>query len=524
MGKAERIREQKQERLVQTAAAAKKKGLNPKLKSILIGALSVVVIAALVAGIVVNTQRKNGTALKRADAIEVNGNTYKAAEVSFYYNTIVNQMSYQQQLYAAYGITAYNIDFSQSLFEQTRDSDTGLSWGDYILDQAVQQLYTYVTLEEAGKAAGFEMPETGKTELEETVAQLEESAAEQNVTAGMLLKANYGNAITTELYKEYLSREIYAKLYGQSVGEGFEVTQNDIDTYYGEHKTDFDVVDYRSFSFTVELPEHLDENGEKYSDDATKAEDEKLIAEALADLKKRVEAVKSEDEFNELAEEMTRGTDEDGKETEGVSAEETLKEGVGYSSLTTDMQTWMFDEAREAGDTNVASSSSTLTAYYFLNRDDRSELTRSVRHILLSSEEEDETIADKAQEILDKWLAGDKTEESFGALAAEYTEDTGSKETNGLYEKVMRGEMVSEFDEWLYDEARKPGDTEIIFSDDFGYHIMYYVGETDATTRDVLVDAAIREERYAAYLEQLEEQYPLTKLSAGLDKIEKAEK
>ena len=151
MGKAERIREQKQERLVQTAASAKKKGLNPKLKSILIGALSVVVIAALVAGIVVNTQRKNGTALKRADAIEVNGNTYKAAEVSFYYNTIVNQMSYQQQLYAAYGITAYNIDFSQSLFEQTRDSDTGLSWGDYILDQAVQQLYTYVTLEEAGR-------------------------------------------------------------------------------------------------------------------------------------------------------------------------------------------------------------------------------------------------------------------------------------------------------------------------------------------------------------------------------------
>ena len=106
----------------------------------------------------------------------------------------------------------------------------------------------------------------------------------------------------------------------------------------------------------------------------------------------------------------------------------------------------------------------------------------------------------------------------------EYTEDTGSKETNGLYEKVMHGEMVSEFDEWLYDEARKPGDTEIIFSDDFGYHIMYYVGETDAMTRDVLVDAAIREERYAAYLEQLEEQYPLTKLSAGLDKIEKAEK
>lgn len=524
MGKAERIREQKQERLVQAAASAKKKGLSPKLKSILIGALSVVIIAALVAGVVVNTQRKNGTALKRADAIEVNGNTYKAAEVSFYYNTIVNQMSYQQQLYAAYGISAYNIDFSKSLFEQTRDQDTGLSWGDYILDQAVQQLYTYVTLEEAGKAAGFKMPEMGETQLEATIAQLEESAAKQNVTAGMLLKANYGNAITAALYRQYLSRQIYAQFYGQSVREGFEVTQNDIDTYYGEHKTDFDVVDYRSFSFTVELPEHLDASGEKYSDDATKAEDEALIADKLAELKKRVEAVKSEDEFNKLAKEMTRGTDEEGKETEGVSAEETMKEGVAYSSLTTDMQAWMFDEGRQAGDTNVASSGATMTAYYFLNRDDRSELTRSVRHILLSSEEEDETIADKAQAILDKWLDGDKTEESFGALAAEYTEDPGSKETNGLYEKVMRGQMVSEFDEWLYDEARKPGDTGIIFSDDFGYHIMYYVGETDATARDVLVDAAIRDERYTAYLEQLEEQYPLTKLSAGLDKIEKAEK
>ena len=80
--------------------------------------------------------------------------------------------------------------------------------------------------------------------------------------------------------------------------------------------------------------------------------------------------------------------------------------------------------------------------------------------------------------------------------------------------------MISEFNDWLFDEERKAGDTGIIFSEETGYHIMYYVGESDRTTRQLLTDNDIRNERYEAYVEDLELLYPLVTYEAGLAKID----
>lgn len=79
----------------------------------------------------------------------------------------------------------------------------------------------------------------------------------------------------------------------------------------------------------------------------------------------------------------------------------------------------------------------------------------------------------KAQEILDQFLAGDKTEESFAALANEYSEDPGSNTNGGLYENVSEGEMVAAFNDWCFDAARQVGDTGIVKTN-YGYHVMYF--------------------------------------------------
>lgn len=81
----------------------------------------------------------------------------------------------------------------------------------------------------------------------------------------------------------------------------------------------------------------------------------------------------------------------------------------------------------------------------------------------------------KAQEILDQFLAGDKTEESFAALANEYSEDPGSNTNGGLYEDVSEGEMVAAFNDWCFDAARQVGDTGIVKTN-YGYHVMYFSG------------------------------------------------
>ena len=100
-----------------------------------------------------------------------------------------------------------------------------------------------------------------------------------------------------------------------------------------------------------------------------------------------------------------------------------------------------------------------------------------MRHILISvSDTSDETAMEearaKADEILAEFNAGDKTAESFGELAKENTGDSNGDE-GGLYENIMPGQMVTEFNDWCFDPARQPGDTGIVKTS-YGYHIMYF--------------------------------------------------
>ena len=116
-----------------------------------------------------------------------------------------------------------------------------------------------------------------------------------------------------------------------------------------------------------------------------------------------------------------------------------------------------------------------------------------VRHILIMpeggttdesgvttySEEEWAAAQLKAQEILDLYLAGDLTEESFGELANEHTADGNDANYDGipdggLYTDVYKGQMVAEFEEWCFDDTRAPGDTGLVKTT-YGWHIMYFV-------------------------------------------------
>lgn len=115
----------------------------------------------------------------------------------------------------------------------------------------------------------------------------------------------------------------------------------------------------------------------------------------------------------------------------------------------------------------------------------------NVRHILIkpaasyaddgTTSISDEAWADaeaEAQRIYDEWLAGDATEESFAALAEEYTQDPGSMTTGGLYEEVFPKRMIAEFDDWCFADGRAVGDHGMVKTS-YGYHIMYFSGEGD---------------------------------------------
>ena len=79
----------------------------------------------------------------------------------------------------------------------------------------------------------------------------------------------------------------------------------------------------------------------------------------------------------------------------------------------------------------------------------------------------------KANEILDAWLAGEKTEDSFAELAKQHSAD-GNASEGGIYTGVKKGQMVETFDNWCFDVVRKEGDYGIVRTK-HGYHIMYFV-------------------------------------------------
>ena len=112
------------------------------------------------------------------------------------------------------------------------------------------------------------------------------------------------------------------------------------------------------------------------------------------------------------------------------------------------------------------------------------------------SDAEWEACRQKAQAIYSQWLAGEKTEASFGALANEKSEDQNGQVTNGgIYTDVYKGQMVEEFDAWCFDSSRKPGDHGMVKTV-YGYHVMYFVGSEEGWIR-YSRDGVQREKVYA---------------------------
>ena len=139
-----------------------------------------------------------------------------------------------------------------------------------------------------------------------------------------------------------------------------------------------------------------------------------------------------------------------------------------------------------------------VAAYYDSHADEYAEagyekddsIYVDVRHILIMpeggttdasgetvySEEEWETARVEAQTILDEWLAGKATEETFADLANVNSDDSDGTD-GGLYTDVPQGMMVSAFDAWCFDPARQQGDYGLVKTE-FGYHVMYFSGST----------------------------------------------
>ena len=223
-----------------------------------------------------------------------------------------------------------------------------------------------------------------------------------------------------------------------------------------------------------------------------------------------------------------------------TTAASTAYDNTLATSVNSNYADWVTSADRKAGDMAIfpnqststdenGTETTTLNGYYIVlwnGTTDNTFALKNVRHILVSfthddteSEDHDHSASDytdaekaaakaAAEEILAQWKSGEATEDSFAVLVNEKSDD-GDGTTGGLYENVYPGQMQDPFEQWCYDASRKSGDTGLVESI-YGYHVMYFVSDSETNYRDYLIENELRSADLESWYTSNIEAMPLT--------------
>ncbi|MBQ8696348.1 MAG: peptidyl-prolyl cis-trans isomerase, partial [Clostridia bacterium] len=330
------------------------------------------------------------------------------------------------------------------------------------------------------------------------------------------------------------------KIYSAIEGET-PFTDEDLAKECEDNKSTYYSSDYLSLEIKASYTTGASDDVIKEAKADAKADAEAILAKATdaEAFKKAIEEyyrevynvvpdeTEDEAEKTETTEETTEEETEDKREKLTESAltekiEKALTEGSAYT-VETDLGKWLYEQdsdgkyIRAAGDSKLIEDATNgkYTVYVVVNPMYRADYKlRDVRHILIKVDSYDKTNglpdADakaKAEQLLQEWKDGDATEDSFGELAKKNSMDTDPS-NGGLYEGVYKGQMVAEFEDWLF-AAKEVGETGIVKTT-YGYHVMYYVGEGEDIKWESDAEANLRAADYTKAYEALTEKFPVT--------------
>jgi len=458
-------------------------------------------------------------------AVTIGDHDISNAELNYFYIDAVNNF------YSNYGgyASMFGLDLTKPLDEQIVDEETGTTWADDFLSSAIDNATAVYALADEAKAQGFTLSEEDLAAIETNMSYMTMYAATYGYNnVDSYLKAMYGNGANEESLKAYYELTYLADAFYNNYSESLTYTDAELRAAEAEN---FDLYSSFSYNYYYLTVSKFCQGGTTDSEGKTTYSDAEIAAAEAAALAAAEELVSGEyasvADFNTAIAGLSINA-------EVENATSTACSNYAYSNINSLFQDWVTDDSRTAGDmTYVANTSTstdeagneqtTLNGYYviyFGSSSDNSFPLANARHILVSfeggttddngvttySDEEKATAKKAAEELLAQWESGDATEESFAELANAESND-GDGTTGGLYENIYPGQMVTNFNDWCFDNSRKTGDTGIVETE-YGYHVMYYVGDSETTFRDYqITNNLITEdtgEWYAALVDAME--------------------
>lgn len=508
--------------------------LAPKTKRIITSCIAVVIVIALLCTYVATGAVRHGlmsyfgapqstfTGMVITDN-DGKKHNIKVATYNYYFAMTYNNLHSRQQSYEQYGLNLgdYNldVDFDQKLSKQTTTNDDGeeVTWAKYIQEEVYESiLSTYTYYFEAVKANDGKEPEINKDqqeELDKTLSNYTETAQGYGFTLDGYLTAAMGKGVNEKLFRSEAKISYIAENYQEEYKNDLlkkEYTEEDYESYKKDNYDDLVSVDIKLFECdseddAKEFASKLNKNGSNFADLASEYSKEDADKQA------------NKDESETMYVDMTRAT----LKSAGFAIAQADTTDDENSEVTYSGLDWIYSEDREAGDVNQQSTS----VVYIVNPVYLSTTNPvTVRHILVTpffdaeedadkkdaseaTQEEWDKAYNKAKEILDEYNAGEKTADSFAALAQDNSEDSNASK-GGIYENVVPNQMVASFNDWCFDSSRQEGDTAIVKTK-YGYHIMYFESTNELPLWKYTAQQALASNDSTDVVKELEDSYSI---------------
>ncbi|MBR6951530.1 MAG: peptidylprolyl isomerase [Oscillospiraceae bacterium] len=466
-------------------------------------AVVAVVIVLLGCALFVNSKaiRRMGT------AYQVDDMRFSPAEFTFHYYN--NYYDYVEYVYTdAYEYANVLLpDTTQSLDVQMYDETT--TWKQHFQEYCEECLTRDVALYKEGMESGFEMTADQMQKYQDEVEGIESSATALGYSnVNKYLARFYGPACTYDILKEQLKFLYYADSYEEYFKENLAFSDEEVRAKYEEKKDSYDSFTFRYY---IVYADKTDET-QYDSEEERAAAEEKALKEAHAKAETAAAGIHSEQDMIDAAR-------ADNAET--YAEDDSTRREYDGQLLGSTYGPWLRDPERKPLDVGLFDVTVGTYVVMFLDRTDNGYPTRNARTIVVNPAVVDsadyaadesgaydnavaaakEDARKEAEDLLNRFR-DDPTEENFAQLATENSDGTNAAE-GGLLSQAGKSTLTGEPGQWLFDEARKPGDVEMMWSENAGaYYIVYYVGE-DMPYNMYLADKQLKTDAMNAWEEQL---------------------
>lgn len=313
-------------------AQQKKDEKSAKLTKLVFALVCVCIVAAIAFSIGSSVIRRqnaiNGTYVK------IGEHEVSKVEYDFCYNTVINNYLNMYSSILPYMGLDTSKDFADQQYDESK------SWKDAFDEMTVEQLKQVKALVDDSKAQGFTYDVA--EDYKKFQDSLESAATEAGVSVKEYYKNNYGEYATEARLEPFEKESLLAAAYFQELLEKNKPSDEEITAYYEENKDDYDLIDYRSFTFSATVGEDAGEEEKTAAMEVVKASAEEMQAKREAG-----------EDFEALCVQYATG---DNKAAyEDAETEQSLTEGAQKSSVSYVYADWLFSEERKEGDITVIS-------------------------------------------------------------------------------------------------------------------------------------------------------------------------